>query len=162
MAFTNPTSEVQELVSVEVPRADRILSALGGLFWLVLGLIYALSLPVLGHVNHGTGDVYFGIVTMFLAAVILWQALARRRIIVSSQELRYETSVLGLSTTRRFALNEIKNLRVDQKRIFSYRPWIAIDCSGKRKFIGQQLPEIFPPKLLYPIYQRFPQLAPGK
>lgn len=161
MAFMNPTNEVQELVSVEVPREGRIVSALIGLFWLLGGLAYAFSLRGWSYAN-GAGDVSVGVMFLLLGAVSLWQACARRRIIVSSKELRYETTVLGLSTTKRYALDKIKNLRVDERRIFSYRAWIAVDCNGKRKFIGKQLPEFLPSNLLNPIYQRFPQLAPGK
>ncbi|HLY99683.1 MAG TPA: hypothetical protein VKT33_11540 [Candidatus Angelobacter sp.] len=70
----------------------------------------------------------------------------------------FEKTALGLHETKRCRLSEISHLRVDERRIFSGRPWVAVDYKGKRKFIGAQLIAPVPQGLLEPIYARFPNL----
>ncbi len=102
-----------------------------------------------------------GIPYILMGAVWCWQALAHRRISVSPEELKYEVTGLGLRRIRRYALGEIKNLRVDPRRNFVRQPRIVFDRNGGRKFVSDELGPRLPANLLDPIYERFPQLAPG-
>src|SRR5882672_8000887 len=149
MAFTSTssgpsTTGFNDAVSVELPFANKTSFVLISVFYLVMGLALAFQIG-------WSRDIIIGPIYIILAAVTLWRALAHRRISVSPQELIYEVTALGLNTTRRYALEEIKNLRVGERRIFTYRPWLAVDRKGRRKFIGEQLPATFPLGLLDPI-----------
>jgi hypothetical protein len=103
-----------------------------------------------------------GIPYILMGAVWIWHAIARRRISVSQNELRYEVTGLGLSRIRRFALEGVKNLHLDARRTFFRYPRVVFDRDDGPKFRSDELGPGLPPNLLYPIYERFPQLAPGK
>jgi hypothetical protein len=161
MTSTNTTtSDGIDAVSVELPVGRRTLSVLLGLVLLLEGLTQALSLQ--GHFHDRTYDICNGIATIIFAFLALWHSFATHRVIVSPKELKHETTALGLSTTRYYALWEIESLRIDKQRTFTHGgPWMAFDRNGRRKLIGTQLAEPLPAGLLDPIYARFPQLAPA-
>ncbi len=161
MAPTNPTSGPNDAVSVELPRAHPALNLLLGISWAALGSSHVFF-------PHGRDrydrleDVLMSIPYIMLGAVWIWQALARRRISVSQNELRCEVTGLGLTRIRRFALAGVKNLRLDGLRTLFRYPRIVFDRDDGPKFRSDELDPGLPPNLLDPIYERFPQLAPGK
>jgi hypothetical protein len=152
--------DLYDTVSVELPRRTRAFPlALLGLSLVVLERVSAWNrLP-----HDSAAKLYF---ILFAAGVILinlvncWRALARHWVRVSSNELRFERSALGVRDIRRYARSEVSSLRVDQQRIFTYRPWLAFDRNGKRKFIGEELERSRLDGLLEPIYSQFPDIAP--
>lgn len=160
MASTNATSDNIDAVSVELPVARRTLWVLLSLVLFLEGLTQALSLQ--GHFHNRTYDICNGIATIIIAFLNLRYSFARHRVIVSPKELKHETTAFGLCTTRCYALREIKSLRVDKQRTFTYGgPWMAFERDGRLKLFGAQLAEPVPAGLLDPIYARFPQLAPA-
>jgi hypothetical protein len=157
MAFTNPTSEA---VSVELPRAHPALYTLMGISWAALGS-YHVFFPRGRDRYDRLEDVLMGIPYIIMGAVWVWQALARRRISVSQNELRYEITGLGLTRIRRYALEGVRNLRLDARRTFFRYPRVVFDRDDGPKFKSDELGSGIPRNLLDPIYERFPQLAPG-
>src|SRR6266481_2353070 len=161
MRFANTRNDTSHIVSVELPVAHRYLSLLASVMWLLGGLRY-----IFFHININDsadriGYIILGIAYIFSGFIHFWQALAKHRLRVSPEEMAFERRAMGLHQTKRYRLSEISNLRVDERRIFTGRPWIAADYKGKRKFIGMQLISPVPQGLLDPIYARFPQMAPA-
>ena len=107
-------------------------------------------------------DVLMGIPYILMGVVWIWQAVARRRISVLQNELRYEVTGFGLTRIRRFALGGVRNLRLDGLRTAFRYPRVVFDRDDGPKFRSDELGTGVPPNLLDAIYQRFPQLAPGK
>ncbi|HET6843029.1 MAG TPA: hypothetical protein VFK06_15345 [Candidatus Angelobacter sp.] len=128
--------------------------------WLLGGLRY-IFFPINIHdPADRSGYIILGVAYIFSGFIHFWQALAKHRLSVSPEELTFERRAMGLHETKRYRLSEISNLRVDKRRIFTGRPWVAADYKGKRKFIGMQLISPVPQGLLDPIYARFPHIAP--
>jgi hypothetical protein len=149
-----------QVVSVDLPVAHRRLLLLVSIMWLLGGLRY-IFFPI--NINDSAdriGYIILGIAYIFSGFIHFWQALAKHRLSVSPEELTFESRAMGLHQTKRYRLSEISNLRVDERRIFTGRPWVAVDYKGKRKFISAQLISPVPQGLLEPIYAHFPQMAP--
>jgi hypothetical protein len=155
------STNTSRIVSVELPVAHRRQLFLLGLLWFLAGLA-----PIFSHIYiHDSADrvgyIISGFAFIFSGFIHFWRALARQHLRVSPEELMFEKRAMGLHETKRYPLSEISNLRVDERRVFTGRPWVAVDYNGKRKFIGEQLTSPVPQGLLEPIYEHFPQLAPG-
>jgi hypothetical protein len=156
-------NEPDDTVSVELPRKHKgfVLALLA----LLLVVYERISVWTGNHPYHQSGETYYILLTtgaILLGLISFWRALARYWIRVSPGEVTLDITALGLHETRRFARSEVANLRVDEQRIFTYRPWLAFDRNGKRKFIGEELDEWKLDGLLDPIYLRFPEIAPEK
>jgi hypothetical protein len=150
-----------DTVSVELPRRRKALPfALLG-----LALIIYERLSAWNRLPHDPATKLYLI--LFAAGVILislihcWRTLAKHWIRVSPSELIFEIKALGLHQIRRYPRSEVSNLRVDEQRVFTYRPWLAIDRNGKCKFLGDELERSKLDGLLEPIYSQFPDIAPG-
>jgi hypothetical protein len=155
-------NDLQDTVSVELPRwwASNLLFALASIF---LGLI----VNVLGWNHDRTHNpeakaiyILSAAMAVLFGLVLCLRAVARYRISVSPTELTFEMTTFLTRDIRRYARSEA-NLRVDERGVFTYRPWLAIDRYGKRKFLGPELDGSKLDGLLDPIYSRFPEIGPG-
>jgi hypothetical protein len=152
---------LHDTVSVELPRRRKVFALFVLLALLTLfGLVLVKRLSAWNRLPHDpatyTDLILFVSVTILSILTHCWRAWARHWIRVSPSELIFEIEALGLNQIRRYPRSEVSNLRVDERRVFTYRPWLAIDRNGKRKFLGDELERSKLDGLLEPIYSQFP------
>lgn len=159
-------NDLQDTVSVELPRKGWWVS---NLLFVMAGILLGLIVSVLGWNHNRTHDPEAQALSILCAAmavlfglVLCLRAVARYWISVSPTEVTFEMTTLLTRDTKRYARSEVANLRLAERWAFTYRPWLAIDRHGKRKFLGPELDESKLDGLLDPIYSRFPEVAPGK
>lgn len=154
-----------DTVSVELPGKGWWVP---NLLFTMAGILLVLIVSVVGW-NHDRTHDPEGMALYILCAamavgfglIACLRAVARYWIRVSPTEITFEMTTLLTHDIRRYARSEVANLRVDERGIFMY-PWLAIDRHGKRKFLGPELDGSKLDGLLFPIYSRFPEIAPGK
>jgi hypothetical protein len=159
MGSSATENDLHDTVSLELPRRRNAFP----LALLVLTLVVLERVWAWNHLPHDFETKSYLILVaagaILMNLVNCWRALAQHWVRVSSNELRFERSALGMRDVERYARSEISNLRVDQQRVFTYRPWLAFDRNGNRQFIGEELDKTKLIGLLDPIYLRFPELA---
>ncbi|HEY2115348.1 MAG TPA: hypothetical protein VGJ51_09670 [Candidatus Angelobacter sp.] len=159
-------NDLYDSVSVELPRkgwwVSRLLFAMAGI---LLGLIGS----VVGWNHDRTHDtegmtlyILCAAMAVLFGLIACLRAVARYWISVSPTEVTCEMTTLGTRDIRRYARSEVANLRVDERGVFMYRRWLAVDRYGKREFLGAELDKSKLDGLLDPIYSRFPEIAPEK
>jgi len=155
-----------DTVSVKLPGKGWWVS---NLVFAMAGILLVLIVIVLGW-NHDRPKDPEGMALYILSAAMVvgfglikcLPTVAQYWIRVSSTEMTFEMTALLTHDIRRYARSEVANLRVDDRGVFMYRPWLAVDRHGKRKFLGPELDESKLDGLLVPIYSRFPEVAPVK
>lgn len=159
-------NDLQDMVSVELPRRGWWVS---NLLFAMAPILLGISASIVGW-NHDRAHnpeakalyILCAAIAVLSGLIACLRVLARHWIRVSPTELTLEMTTLLTHDISRYARSEVANLRVDERGVFTYRPWLAVDRHGKRKFLGPELDESKLNGLLDPIYSRFPEIAPGK
>src|SRR6266478_6723435 len=124
-----------QVVSVELPVANRRESLLAAIMWLFIALAQISFSIGSSDSFQRIGSMIFGSAYIIVSFINLWQALAKHRLSVSLEELKFESRAMGLHKRQRYSLHEISNLCVAERRIFIGRHWgLALDHKGKCKF----------------------------
>ena len=141
--------------SVILPLAHRMSRLIIGIFWVLMGIGWP---PNWFHHASGWVAIIFGL-------FLIWSSAAKCVVIVSENKFSIRISGFGIGWIRSYLLSDISNLRVDYKRVLTYRPMLAFDRNARTQFFGEwlgvYLSETGQKGLLDPVYARFPRLKPS-